>query len=67
MSVGLIDDDAVVACSGVTACDHAINAATANPIPIVPVENNSLHMTASFVFVNAAMMNQSRFGTLPLP
>ena len=67
MSVGLIDDDAVVACSGVTACDHAINAATAIPIPIVPVEKNSLNMIASFVFVNAAIITQSRFGTLPLP
>ena len=67
MSVGLIDNDAVVACSGVTACDHAINAATANPIPIVPVEKKSFRMTASFVFVNAAMMTQSRFRTLPLP
>jgi hypothetical protein len=67
MSVGLIDDDAVVACSGVTACDHAINAATAIPIPIVPVEKNSLNMIASFVFVNAANVNQSRFRILPLP
>jgi hypothetical protein len=30
-SVGLIDEDAVVACNGVTECDHAINAATAIP------------------------------------
>ena len=67
MSVGLIDDDAVVACNGVTACDHTINAATANPIPIVPVEKNRLRMIASFVFVNGTMMNQSRFRTLPLP
>jgi hypothetical protein len=36
--MGLIDDEAVVAFNGVTACDHAINAATANPIPMVPVE-----------------------------
>jgi hypothetical protein len=57
MSVGLIDDDAVVACSGVTACDHAINAAKAIPIPIVPVEKNSLNMIASFVFVNAAIIS----------
>jgi hypothetical protein len=48
MSVGLIDDDAVVALSGVTACDHEINAATAIPIPIVPVEMNSLNMIESF-------------------
>jgi hypothetical protein len=47
MSVGLIDDDAVVALSGVTACDHEINAATAIPIPIVPVEKNSLNMIES--------------------
>jgi len=67
MSVGLNDDDTVVACNGVTACDHAINAATANPIPIVPVENNSLRMTASFVFVNALIMSQSRFRILPSP
>ena len=65
--MGLIDDDAVVAFSGVTACDHAINAATAIPIPIVPVEKNRLRMIASFVFVNATMMNQPRFRTLPLP
>lgn len=65
MSVGLIDDDAVVACSGVTACDHAINAATAIPMPIVPVEKNSLNMISSFVFVDTAIMNQSRFRTLP--
>jgi len=55
MSMGFIDDDAGVACSGVTACDHAINAATASPIPIVPVEKNTLNMIASFVFVNAAI------------
>jgi hypothetical protein len=67
MSVGLIDDDAVVAWSGVTACDHAIKAAKAIPIPIVPVERNSLHMAASFLFVDAAMMKQSRFSTLPSP
>ena len=48
MSVGLIDDDAVVALSGVTACDHEINAATAIPIPIVPVEKNSFNMIESF-------------------
>ena len=66
MSVGLIDDDAVVACSGVTACDHAISAATAIPIPIVPVEKNSLNMIASFLFVDAVIMIQLRFGTLPL-
>jgi hypothetical protein len=48
MSMGLIDDDAVVALSGVTACDHEINAATAIPIPIVPVEKKSLNMMASF-------------------
>ena len=48
MSVGLIEDDAVVALSGVTACDHEINAATAIPIPIVPVEKNSLNMIESF-------------------
>ena len=65
--MGLIDDDAVVACNGVTECDHAINAATAIPIPIVPVEKKSLRMTASFVFVNAVIMDQSRFRTLPLP
>lgn len=50
MSVGLLEDDAMVACNGVTACDHAINAATANPIPIVPVEKNSLNMIAPLVF-----------------
>lgn len=67
MSVGLIDDDAVVAWSGVTAWDHAIKAAKAIPIPIVPVERNSLHIVASFLFVDAAMMKQSRFSTLPSP
>ena len=65
MSVGLIDDDAVVACNGVTACDHAINAATAIPIPIVPVEKNSLNMSAPFVM--HAIMSQWRFRILPLP
>jgi hypothetical protein len=68
ISVGLNDDDAVVACNGVTACDHAINAATASPIPMVPVEKKScLRMTASFVFVNAAIMDQPCFRILPLP
>jgi hypothetical protein len=65
--VGLIDDDAVVACNGVIACDHAINAATANPIPIVPVENNSLRITASFVFVECCYDEALAFRTLPLP
>jgi hypothetical protein len=46
MSVGLIDDEAVVVPSGVTACDHEINAATA--IPIVPAEKKSLNMIESF-------------------
>ena len=49
--MGLIDDDTVVACNGVTACDHTKNAATAIPIPMVPVEKKSLRMTASLVFV----------------
>ena len=44
--VGLIDEEAVVACNGVTECDQAINAATAIPTPIVPVEKNSLNMMA---------------------
>ena len=59
--MGLIDDDAVVACNGVIACDHAINAATANPIPIVPVENNSLRITASFVFVECCYDEELAF------
>lgn len=58
--MGLIDDDAVVALSGVTACDHAINAAKAIPIPIMPVEKNRLRMIAILAFVNA------RFRTLAL-
>ena len=66
MSVGLIDDDAVVACNGVTACDHAKKAATAIPIPMVPVEKKSLRMTASLCSLNTLMMDQSRFRTLPL-
>ena len=45
MSVGLIDDGAVVACNGVTECDQAI-IATAIPIPMVPVEKKTLRMTA---------------------
>ena len=67
MSAGLIEDDAKVACNGVTACDHAINAATANPIPIVPVEKNSLNMVAALVFLIHAIMSQWRFRILPLP
>ena len=52
--MGLVDKGAVVACNGVTECDHAIKAATANPIQMVPVEKKScLRMTASFAFVNA--------------
>jgi hypothetical protein len=43
----LIDEEAVVACNGVTACDHAKSAATAIPSPMVPVEKKSLRMTAS--------------------
>lgn len=62
----MIDDDAMVAWSGVTACDHANSAAAAIPIPIVPVEKNSLNMIASFLFVDAVIMIQLRFGTLPL-
>jgi hypothetical protein len=31
----------------------------------VPVEENSLNMIASFVLVDAAIMNLSRFRTLP--
>jgi len=56
----------MVAWSGVTACDHANSAAAAIPIPIVPVEKNSLNMIASFLFVDAVIMIQLRFGTLPL-
>ena len=67
ISAGLIDDDAAVACNGVTACDHAKNAATAIPIPIVPVEKNTLRMIASFVFVNAMIVSQRSFRTVPLP
>ena len=68
MSVGLIDDGAVVACNGVTECDQAINIATAIPIPMVPVEKKTLRMTASLrVSLNAAMMDQPRFRTLPSP
>lgn len=55
----------MVAFSGVTACDHAMKAAIAIPIPIVPVENNSLNMIASSVLVDAAIMSQLRFRTLP--
>ena len=67
MSVGLIDDGAVVACNGVTECDQAI-IATAVPIPMVPVEKKTLRMTASVrVCLNAVMMDQSRFRTLPSP
>jgi hypothetical protein len=64
-SVGLVGDDAVVACNGVTECDHAINTATTIPIPIVPVVKNSLNMIASFVLVDAPIMSQPRFRTLP--
>ena len=67
MSVGLIDDGAVVACNGVTECDQAVNIATTIPIPMVPVEKKSLRMTASLCSLNALMMDQSRFRTLPLP
>jgi hypothetical protein len=67
ISAGLIDDDAVVACNGVTACDQTRNAVTAVAIPMVPVENNILDMTESFVFVNAVIMGRLRFRTLPLP
>ena len=67
MSVGLIDDGAVVDCNGVTECDQAI-IATAIPIPMVPVEKKTLRMTASLrVRLNAVMMDQSRFRTLPSP
>jgi hypothetical protein len=65
--MGLIDDEAVVACNGVTECDQANSAAATIPIPIVPVENNSLRMMASFLSVNAVIMTQSCFRTLPLP
>lgn len=65
--VGLIDKEAVVACNGVTECDHAINAAIANPIPMVPVEKKScLRMTASFAF-GIVIMDQPCFRILPLP
>ena len=64
----MIDEEAVVACNGVTECDQAINAATANPIPMVPVEKKScLRMTASFAFVNAPNMDQPCFRILPSP
>jgi len=63
MSVGLIDDGAVVACNGVTECDQAI-IATAVPIPMVPVEKKTYSLR---VPLNAVMMDQSRFRTLPSP
>ena len=66
--MGLVDKGAVVACNGVTECDYAIKAATANPIQMVPVEKKScLRMTASFAFVNAEIMDQPCFRMLPLP
>ena len=64
MSAGLIDN-AGVACSGVTACDHTNSAATANPI--APVEKISLRIVACFSPTDAAIIIQSRFRTLPLP
>ena len=64
----MIDKEAVVACNGVTECDHAINAATANPMPMVPVEKKScMRMSASFAFENATIMDQPCFRMLPLP
>jgi len=63
MSVGLIDDGAVVACNDVTECDQAI-IATSIPIPMVPVEKKTYSLR---VPLNAVMMDQSRFRTLPSP
>jgi hypothetical protein len=62
--VGLIEADAVVACSGVTECDQAINAATAIPAPIVPVDKNTLNMISPYQFLMGVIMSLSRFGML---
>jgi hypothetical protein len=51
MSVGLIDDDAVVACNGVTECDQAIHCNGHPDSDGACREENLAHDCIPFVFV----------------
>ena len=66
ISVGLIDDDAVVACNGVTACDHAKALQQQSPVRWCLLRRKACASLHPLCSLNAVMMDQSRFRTLPL-